>query len=270
MTRELNEPPSTTTRTTRRGSRRCEASGSPLGASCRNRVGPERGSGVEPSEAVTRKARRRRLDQLRFISPARSIMDQDGECFELLLECIVAHDDSSEQRCVCWRRIEPNPIRSNSSSSPRESIAARTARADADLPGTDRKAMKEFYALLKPTLPHDQLQVSPLFPELIYRPTDSLAMTCSEAMHTSFSITLSQLSTHLTKSSRIQQTTAFEVAQYRQEQAEIDQQSLSTRQRIQELAQQLERAKEERSRRIEYDSLTKVINRLPDREKGLE
>ncbi|GAA5836457.1 hypothetical protein JCM3766R1_001601 [Sporobolomyces carnicolor] len=111
-----------------------------------------------------------------------------------------------------------------------------------------KKAMKEFYALLKPTLPHDQL----------------------EAMHTSFSITLSQLSTHLTKSSRIQQTTAFEVAQYRQEQAEIDQQSLSTRQRIQELAQQLERAKEERSRRIEYDSLTKVINRLPDREKGLE
>lgn len=36
------------------------------------------------------------------------------------------------------------------------------------------------------------------------------------------------------------------------------------------MVEKLERAKEERSRRIEYDSLTRVINRLPDREKGQE
>ncbi|GAA5914162.1 THO complex subunit 7 family protein [Sporobolomyces salmoneus] len=111
-----------------------------------------------------------------------------------------------------------------------------------------KKAIKEFYTLLKPAHPPDQL----------------------EALHTSFSITLSQLSTHLTKSSRIQQTTSYEIQQYRQEQSEIEQQSLLTKRRIEELVEKLERAKEERSRRIEYDSLTRVINRLPDREKGQE
>ncbi|GAA6014527.1 hypothetical protein JCM11491_004526 [Sporobolomyces phaffii] len=111
-----------------------------------------------------------------------------------------------------------------------------------------KKAIKEFYALLRPSLPPDQL----------------------EALHTSYSITLSQLSTHLTKSSRIRQVTAYEVAQYRTEQQEIDEQSDATRVKIEALKRRLAEAQQERSRRIEYDSKAKIILKLPDRAKGKE
>ncbi|GAA5974965.1 hypothetical protein JCM5350_004523 [Sporobolomyces pararoseus] len=111
-----------------------------------------------------------------------------------------------------------------------------------------KKAIKEFYTLLKPSLPLDQL----------------------EALHTSFSITLSQLSHHLTKSTRISQTTSYEILQYQQETLEIDQQSFETKEKIERLVKELERVKQERSRKVEYDGKSKIINKLPDREKGKE
>ncbi|GAA5948749.1 hypothetical protein JCM3765_004993 [Sporobolomyces pararoseus] len=111
-----------------------------------------------------------------------------------------------------------------------------------------KKAIKEFYTLLKPSLPPDQL----------------------EALHTTFSITLSQLFTNLTKSSKILQTTSYEIQQYKQETLEIDQQSFETRNKIKNLVLELQRVKQERSRKVEYDLLSKIINKLPDREKGKE
>ena len=50
----------------------------------------------------------------------------------------------------------------------------------------------------------------------------------------------------------------------------VDQASEETKSRIEELKQRLLAAKSERSRRIEYDSLSKVIGKLPDRGKGIE
>jgi len=49
-----------------------------------------------------------------------------------------------------------------------------------------------------------------------------------------------------------------------------DQASEETRSKIEELKKRLIAAKGERSRRIEYDHLSKIIGKLPDREKGIE
>ncbi|GAA5854766.1 hypothetical protein JCM5353_006490 [Sporobolomyces roseus] len=111
-----------------------------------------------------------------------------------------------------------------------------------------KKAIKEFYSLLKPTLKGDQL----------------------EASHTTFNISLDQLSTHLSKCEKIRNMTSFEIDNYHSEQLSIDQASEETRSKIEELKKRLIAAKGERSRRIEYDHLSKIIGKLPDREKGIE
>ncbi|GAA5936413.1 THO complex subunit 7 family protein [Sporobolomyces koalae] len=111
-----------------------------------------------------------------------------------------------------------------------------------------KKSIKDFYALLNPALSPEQL----------------------EASHTTLQITLDQLEYYLSKPTRIRSATVVEIEQYRAQQLEIDQHSLETRTRIEQLSNELVQAKRERSRRIEYDAQTKIITKLPDRAKGTE
>ncbi|GAA6064713.1 hypothetical protein JCM10212_000827 [Sporobolomyces blumeae] len=111
-----------------------------------------------------------------------------------------------------------------------------------------KKAIKEFYALLRPDVTGDHL----------------------EANHATFNITLDNLDHHLAKSRRIRDVTQFEVDHYQAEQAAIEKSSRETRVRIEALSNRLVEAQQERARRIEYDALAKTIAKLPDREKGTE
>ncbi|GAA5912692.1 hypothetical protein JCM8208_007732 [Rhodotorula glutinis] len=117
---------------------------------------------------------------------------------------------------------------------------------------SDTKALKKvihaFHALLSPDAQGDKLY----------------------AAHASFDVALSQFAQSLARADHIAAVTASEVAAYRTEARALERTSHDTSAALGELGAQLERARRERARRIEYDARARVIQRLPDRHKGLE
>ncbi|GAA6034539.1 hypothetical protein JCM8097_005383 [Rhodosporidiobolus ruineniae] len=121
------------------------------------------------------------------------------------------------------------------------------ARAQADSKAL-KKTIKEFYALLSTDKSTDELQ----------------------AAHATFLIGLDQLAQHLGKAAKVEQVTQWEVESYRADAASLEQTSTETRARLSALKTRLADAQQERARRIEYDGLARVIQKLPEREKGQE
>ncbi|GAA5867296.1 hypothetical protein JCM3774_003536 [Rhodotorula dairenensis] len=111
-----------------------------------------------------------------------------------------------------------------------------------------KKTIQNFYALLAADATGDKLL----------------------AAHSILSIGLDQLEQQLGKTKRIEQVTAAEILEYRQQVAALEQTSEETRQKLVDLRTRLEAAQQERARRIEYDAIAKTISRLPDRQKGKE
>ncbi|GAA5979721.1 hypothetical protein JCM11641_004064 [Rhodosporidiobolus odoratus] len=111
-----------------------------------------------------------------------------------------------------------------------------------------KKTVQSFYALLSADRQGQQLQAS----------------------HATFLIALDQLAQHLAKQTRLDHVTQLEVDQYRRDALALSQQSDETLLKLSSLKERLERAKQERARRIEYDALAKGIAKLPDRAKGEE
>ena len=92
----------------------------------------------------------------------------------------------------------------------------------------------------------------------------------SFAAHASFDVALSQFAHSLARADHIAAVTASEVSSYRLEAANLSTTADDTSSALGDLGDQLARAQRERARRIEYDALARVIQRLPDRHKGLE
>ncbi|GAA5936254.1 hypothetical protein JCM3775_006445 [Rhodotorula graminis] len=90
------------------------------------------------------------------------------------------------------------------------------------------------------------------------------------AAHASFDVALSQFAQSLARADHIAAVTASEVASYRTEAAALERTSHETSDALGQLEDELARARQERARRIEYDARARVIQRLPDRHKGLE
>ncbi|BGP17087.1 hypothetical protein JCM10213_006883 [Rhodosporidiobolus nylandii] len=111
-----------------------------------------------------------------------------------------------------------------------------------------KKTIKEFYALLSPSLSAEELQ----------------------AAHATFLIGLDQLKQHLAKKDRVEAVAAWEVDEYRRDAAALETSSLETRSKLTELEARLQRAQQDRARRIEYDAKAREIAKVVTREKGEE
>ncbi|GAA5847492.1 hypothetical protein JCM9279_000510 [Rhodotorula babjevae] len=111
-----------------------------------------------------------------------------------------------------------------------------------------KKVVLSFHALLDPSAQGDRLF----------------------AAHASFDVALSQFAHSLARADHIAAVTASEVSSYRLEAATLARTGDDTSSALGHLGEQLRAAQQERARRIEYDARARVIQRLPDRHKGLE